>query len=111
MTENKADKALRKVIVNFTNKPTFNAVISEDEMIRVDITDKLPGECYFSGITIDRGEGDTITLDFIYRGWLDSVVRDIDTVLDATLVNSKQRESVGKLIKQCIYKEHGHWLI
>lgn len=108
MTEDKAEKALRKVIINFTNKPS-NLVCSEDEMVKIDISDQLPEDYYLSYITIDRGGSNTHSIEFMERAWLSSIADDIDTILDATLVNAKQRESVGMLIRQCIFKERGRW--
>lgn len=108
MTEDKAKKALRKVIINFTNKP-YNIVSSEDEMVKIDVTDQLPENYYLDSITIDRGGSNVHTIEFIERERLRSIADDIDTILDATLVNAKQRESVGQLIKQCIYKDRGRW--
>lgn len=106
MTEDKADKAVRKVIINFTNKP-FNVVSSDDELIKIDVSDKLPEGYYFSHITVDKGGTNCYSIEFIERDWLESLQRDIETILDATLVNAKQRESVGALIEQCIYKDRG----
>lgn len=108
MTEDKADKALRKVIINFTNKP-FNLVNTEDELVKIDVSDQLPEGYYLSYITVDRGGSNTHAIDFMEKDWLKSIANDIDTILDATLVNSKQRESVGTLIRQCIFKERGRW--
>lgn len=108
MTENKADKALRKVYINFTNKP-FNLVSSEDEMVKIDITDDLPEGYYLSSITVDRGGSNAHSIEFMERDWLRSILSDINTILDATLVNAKQRESVGSLIEQCIYKDRGRF--
>lgn len=108
MTENKAEKALRKVIINFTNKP-YNVVSSEDEMIKIDVTDQLPNNYYLDSITVDRGGSNVHTIEFMERDNLRRIADDIDTILDATLVNAKQRESVGQLIKQCIYKDRGCW--
>lgn len=108
MTENKADKALRKVTINFTNKP-YNVVSSEDEMIKIDVSDQLPEGYYLDYITVDRGGSNVRSIEFMERDWLRSIASDIDVILDATLVNTKQRESVGQLIKNCLYKERGRW--
>ena len=108
MTEDKADKAVKKVIINFTNKP-FNVVNSDDELIKIDVTDELPDGYYFSHITVDKGGTNCYSIDFIERGWLELIQHDIETILDATLVNAKQRESVGALITQCIYKDRGRF--
>ncbi len=108
MTEDKAEKALRKVIINFTNKP-YNVVLSEDDMIKIDVSDQLPKGYYLGSITINRGGSNVHTIEFMEKEWLRYISNDIDTILDATLVNAKQRESVGQLIKQCIYKERGRW--
>lgn len=108
MTEDKAEKALRKVIINFTNKPD-NLVCSEDELIKIDVSDQVPEGFYLSHITVDRGGNNSHSIEFMERGWLQAIKHDIDTVLDATIVNAKQRESVGRLIHQAIYRNHGHW--
>ena len=108
MTEDKAEKALRKVTINFTNKP-YNIVSSEDEMIKIDISDQLPEGYYLDSITVDRGGSNIHSIGFMESDWLRSIASDIDVVLDATLVNVKQRESVGQLIKSCLYKERGRW--
>lgn len=108
MTEDKADKALREVIINFTNQP-YNIVTSEDEMIKIDVTDQLPKGYYLDSITVNRGGSNVHTIEFMESDKLRGIADDIDTILDATLVNAKQRESVGQLIKQCIYKDRGRW--
>lgn len=108
MTENKADKALKKVIINFTNQPA-GLVSSEDEMIKIDISDKLPDGYYLDSITVDRGDNNSHSIGFMERDWLRSIADDIDIILDATLVNTKQRESVGQLIKRTLWKERGRW--
>lgn len=108
MTEDKADKALRKVIINFTNKPDA-VVCSEDELIKIDVSDQVPEDFHLSHITVDRGGNNRQSIDFIERDWLQAIKHDIDTVLDATIVNAKQRESVGRLVHQAIYRNHGHW--
>lgn len=111
MAEDKAEKALRKVIINLTNRPA-NVVCSEDDLVQIDITEQFPEEGYhLAGITVDRGEGNRHTIEFVEADWLRGIVNDIDTVLDATLVNAKQRESVGQLIRQCVWKERGHWMM
>ena len=113
MTENKANKALRKVTINFTNKPfSTHTVVSEDEMLKIDISDKLPEGYYLDSITVDRDYQDGLnayTIEFMEKDWLRGIMFDINTILDATLVNAKQRESVGTLIEQCIHKERGRW--
>lgn len=108
MTEDKADKALRKVTINFTNKP-YDIVSSEDEMIKIDVSDQLPEGYYLDSITVDRGGNNVHSIGFMEKDWLRSIALDIDVILDATLVNVKQRESVGQLIKNCLYKERGRW--
>lgn len=108
MTEDKAEKALKKVTVNFTNKP-FNLVCSEDEMVKIDISNDIPDGYYLDSITVDRGGNNTHSIEFMERDWLRSIMADINTILDATLVNAKQRESVGSLIEQCLFKERGRW--
>lgn len=108
MTENKADKAIKKVIINFTNQPA-NVVSSEDEMVKIDISDKLPDGYYLDSITVDRGGNNNHTITFMERDWLRSIADDIDVILDATLVNTKQRESAGQLIKRALYKDRGRW--
>ena len=111
MADNKAEKALKKVIINLTNKPA-NVACSEDELVQIDITEQFPEKGYYlAGITVDRGKGDRHTIEFVEADWLRRIADDIDTILDATLVNTKQRESVGKLIRQCVWKERGHWAI
>lgn len=109
MTEDKADKALRKVTINFTNKPFNLEVSSEDEMIKIDISDQLPEGYYLDSITVDRGGSNVHSIGFMEWDWLRSIASEIDVILDATLVNTKQRESVGQLIKNCLYKERGRW--
>lgn len=108
MTETKANKALKKVTLNFTNNPA-SLVCSEDELVEIDITDQLPENYYLISATVDRGGTYTHTVEFMEKAWLKDIADEIDTILDATLVNAKQRESVGQLVKRAIWKERGRW--
>lgn len=108
MTEDKADeKALRKVMVNFTNtNEPANVAPSKKGLVQIDITEQLPEEGYYlTGITVEKSKGYRYTIEFVEADWLYGIMNDINTVLDATIVNAKQRKSVGELIRQCIWKK------
>ena len=98
MTENKADKALRKVTVNFINHPDTNCGSSDDSMTSVDISAYLPDRCYFHSIDVTRDEKLVETIYFISRGDYEHFRREVENILDATIVNTKQRDSIQRLL-------------
>lgn len=104
MTEDKADKALRKVIINLVPHGLYGGPVLEENIYKIDITDSLPeGELLcLDDIKVQRGEySQTIR----YIPWQDheQFKSAVENILDATIVNSKQRESIQKLLNAAFY--------
>lgn len=108
MTENKADKALKKVIINLKPAGLADVPLSynSDEIIDVDISDKLDldKEYCFHGVTVDH-DSFVESFGYVARPAFDEFKRDVENILDATIVNSKQRESIQKLLNAAFYNK------
>lgn len=104
MTDNKADKALKKVIINLAPEEKFGKPITDDEITRVDITDKIDQSktYYLENIRVDY---ENYGKDVSYVTYIEfqSFKEKVENILDATIVNAKQRESIQKLVDQAYY--------
>lgn len=109
MTEDKAVKALRKVIINLRPANTADGPILTEDLLRIDISDKLKSAEYYclENIQIDDKNFNN-TIAYIsfdnYKQFRDSV----ENILDATIVNGKQRESIQKLLDQAFWSATNH---
>ena len=108
MTENKANKALRKVIINLVPSEYILGPVPESAEINIDISDKLDAHVYaLGGIRVSTGGYDR-TLFYIsdeaYKNFKDRV----EDILDAAIVNTKQRESLQRLLDQAFYDCQKH---
>lgn len=105
MTENKAsDKALKKVIINLTPSEYLGKPVPNDAPIKIDVSDKLDPEkfYYLDNIKIDYGEYGK-TMAYVSYEDYSSFKEKVENILDATIVNSKQRESLQKLLNNAFY--------
>lgn len=104
MADNKADKALKKVIINLAPEENFGRPIADDELIKIDITDKLDQSksYYLENIRVDY---ENFGKDVSYVTYMEfqSFKEKVENILDATIVNAKQRESIQKLLNQAYY--------
>lgn len=105
MTEDKADKALRKVYINLIPAGYRESVMPDSALVKIDISDKLDDKTsyLFNGITVERGRHE-ITLSYIpydqYLQFRDS----IRNIIEASLVNSSQKDAVNELIDDAFYQ-------
>lgn len=109
MTEDKAVKALRKVIINLRPADTADGPILAEDLLRIDISDKLEKGKYYCLENIqteDRNYSNSVPyIPFDnYKQFRDSV----ENILDATIVNGKQRESIQKLLDQAFWSATKH---
>lgn len=105
MTEDKADKALRKVIINLVPQEKYGGPVSDEDLVQIDISGRLKEGTYYclENIKADYGTyGKTIR--YIPFEEHEQFKREVECILDATIVNSKQRESVQKLLNSAFYK-------
>lgn len=104
MTENKADKALKKVIINFTPSEYLGKPVPIDACIQIDASDKLDPEKYYylDNIKVDYGDYGK-TLGYVSFEDYTAFKEQVENILDATIVNSKQRESLQKLLNSAFY--------
>lgn len=104
MTEDKANKALRKVIISLVPQEKADGPVSDKDMVKIDISDNLQDGTYYvlRKIEADYGTYNT-SISYVpfevYEQFKDSV----ENLLDATIVNSKQRESLQKLLNTAFY--------
>lgn len=104
MTEDKVDTTLRKVIINLVPERLNGMPILEDECLKIDISNDIPdnGLFCFHDIEVQRGKYHD---RFHYIPWRDheNFKNAVENILDATIVNSKQRESIQKLLDAAFY--------
>ena len=104
MADNKAEKALRKVIINLAPEEKFGEPIMVDDLIQVDITDKLdPTKLYYlASAKVDYVDfGKEVT--YVSFKEFEDFKEKVENILDATIVNAKQRESIQRLLNQAYY--------
>lgn len=104
MTEDKAVKALRKVIVNLVPEEYSGRPIPEGVTTEIDISDKLEEGKYYCLESI-QAEYDTHenTIGFVPYAEYEQFKKAVENILDATIVNTKQRESIQKLLNSAFY--------
>lgn len=104
MTEDKAVKALRKVIVNLIPEEYSGKPIPENVTTEIDISDKLEEGKYYclESIKVEY-ETHGNTIGYIPFAEYEQFVKAVENILDATIVNTKQRESIQKLLSNAFY--------
>lgn len=104
MTEDKAVKALRKVIVNLIPEEYSGKPIPNDVIVAIDISDKLEEGKYYYLENI-KVEYDTHgnTIGFVPYAEFEQFKSAVENILDATIVNVKQRDSIQKLLNSAFY--------
>jgi hypothetical protein len=104
MADNKAEKALKKVIINLAPEEKFGEPVMVDELIQVDITDKLDQSknYYLNSIRVDYGDYGR-DVNYVSFREFQGFKEKVENILDATIVNAKQRESIQKLLNQAYY--------
>lgn len=104
MTEDKADKALRKVIINLIPEEYSGRPIPENVTTKIDISDKLEEGKYYCLESI-KTEYETYekTVGFVPYAEYEQFKKAVENILDATIVNTKQRESIQKLLNNAFY--------
>lgn len=104
MTEDKADKALRKVIINLIPEEYHGRPIPTDAFVPIDISDKLEDDKYYYLESIKAEyESHENTIGYIPFAEYEQFKRAVENILDATIVNTKQRESIQKLLNDAFY--------
>lgn len=109
MTEDKAEKALRKVYINLVPSEYFGMPIPNEAFVKIDISDKLEEDkkYYLDNIKVDYDDwGRTIT--YVSYGDYEAFKKKIENILDATIVNNKQRESIQKLLNEAFWASTKH---
>lgn len=104
MTEDKAEKALRKVIVNLIPEEYSGKPIPNDVVVSIDISDKLEDGKYYYLENI-KAEYDTHenTIGFVPYAEFEQFKSAVENILDATIVNAKQRDSIQKLLNDAFF--------
>lgn len=104
MTEDKAVKALRKVIVNLIPEEYSGKPIPNDVIVAIDISDKLEDNKNYCLESV-KAEYDAYekTIGFVPYAEFEQFKSAVENILDATIVNTKQRESIQKLLNNAFY--------
>lgn len=104
MTEDKAAKALRKVIVNLVPDEYHGGPIPNDVIVSIDISDKLEdGKYYFLESIKAEYETHTNTIGFVTYAEYEQFKKAVENIIDATIVNTKQRDSIQKLLDAAFF--------
>ena len=104
MTEDKAEKALRKVIINLIPEEYAGKPIPEDVITQIDISDKLENGKYYCLDSIEAEyETHNNRIGYVPFEEYNQFKTAVETILDATIVNAKQRESAQKLLNRAFY--------
>lgn len=104
MTEDKAEKALKQVTINFIPADKSNAPVVVSDVLSLDITDKLGEKEYcLDSIHISYGSELQSHITYIPLEEANQFKNVVETILDAVIVNSKQRESAQKLLDNAFY--------
>lgn len=108
MTEDKAEKALRKVIVNLIPEEYHGGPIPNDVVVPIDISDKLEDEkgYYLTNICLEYcSEYGTSkkTISYVPFDEYQTFKESVETILDSVLVNDKQRKSVQRLLDRAFW--------
>lgn len=104
MTEDKAVKAIRKVIVNLIPEEYSGRPIPENVTVPIDISDKLEDGKYYCLESI-KAEYETHenTIGFVPYAEYEQFKSAVENILDATIVNTKQRDSIQKLLNNAFF--------
>lgn len=104
MTDNKADEAIKKVIINLAPEEKFGEPLMDDDLIKIDISDKLDQSktYYLDSFNVDYGNYGKRVSYVTFRE-LEGFKEQVENILDATIVNAKQRESIQRLLDQAYY--------
>ena len=104
MTEDKADKALRKVIINLVPQEKYGGPVEDKDILKIDISNELKEGKYYclDEIKVDsRNVG--YSIKYVPFNRFLQFKDSVENLLDATIVNSKQRESLQKLLDTAFY--------
>lgn len=104
MAEDKAVKALRKVIINLIPEENAGKPIPEGVITQIDISDKLEDGKYYCLDSIEAEyETHNNRIGYVPFEDYNQFKTAVENILDATIVNTKQRESIQKLLNNAFY--------
>lgn len=105
MTENKADKALKKVIINLTPSEYLGKPVPIEAQVQIDISDKIDAEkfYYLDNIKVNYKNETGKTVSYVSYEDYSRFKEKVENILDAAIVNAKQRESLQKLLNSAFY--------
>lgn len=105
MTEDKADKALKKVIINLTPSEYLGKPVPIDAQVQIDISDKLDANkfYYLENIKVNYKNMAGKTVSYVSYEDYSNFKEKVENILDAAIVNAKQRESLQKLLNSAFY--------
>lgn len=107
MTEDKAEKALRKVIINLTPSEYLGSPVPIGAQVQIDISDKLDNSklYYLESIKVDYKNMNGKTISYVSYEDYSNFKEKVENILDAAIVNAKQRESLQKLLNSAFYDD------
>ena len=107
MTEDKAENALRKVIINLTPSEYLGKPVPIEAQVQIDISDKLDASklYYLESIKVDYKNMTGKTISYVSYEDYSNFKEKVENILDAAIVNAKQRESLQKLLNSAFYDD------
>lgn len=105
MTEDKAARALRKVIINFNPGKYIDSPTPSKEQVQIDISDKLDTNksYYLGGVSVNYDGNTNSPIYYIPYERYASFKKKVEIILDAAIVNANQRASLQKLVNTAFY--------
>lgn len=104
MAEDKADKALRQVIINLIPQRFYGGPVDGKDILSVDISDKLQDGEFYCLYNIKSVNGDlSYAVDYVPFNDHKQFKGAVENILDAVIVNAKQRQSVQQLLDEAFY--------
>lgn len=104
MTEDKAVKALRKVIINLIPEEYSGRPVPENVTVPIDISDKIKEDKYYCLYDIEvEYSTHKNKIGYIPIAEYEQFKSAVENILDATIVNTKQRDSIQKLLNNAFF--------
>ena len=103
MADNKAVKALRKVIINLIPEGDYGGPIIEEDLLKIDISDKLEDGTTYCLYSIQKLSPYTSEISYVPWDDYKQFKYAVENILDATIVNAKQRSSIQKLLDEAFF--------
>lgn len=103
MVEDKAS-ALRETIINFVPQRLYGGPVLEEDILKIDISRMLKPDEFFCLDSITVGDADHgVTIRYVPWEDYNQFRIAVENILDAVIVNDKQRKSIQKLLNDAFF--------